>query len=211
MEYIVEKTEVINPAIDSPEWEKANVGYVDKDRWVDNKEIFPTPKTTFKLLRGPEGLSVLMHTEERNLRAVQTEENSLVCEDSCMEFFLKPSPWDERYFNFELNPKGVMHLGIGCGRYGRTYIWDDREIFSIESDAKDGDWTLKYYIPDTFIKKHFAEAEFLSTGNSSSVAKGNFFKCGEQVEFPHFAMWSECEVELPDFHIADFFGRIIGI
>ena len=34
MRYIVEKTSVVNPGIDSKEWDKTNMGYVDKNRWT---------------------------------------------------------------------------------------------------------------------------------------------------------------------------------
>ena len=91
MEYRVAKTEVINPDINSKEWDKADVGYVACIPW-ENFSV--PPKMTFKLLRGPEGLSVLMHTDEKDLRAEETEENGQICNDSCMEFFFKPDPWD---------------------------------------------------------------------------------------------------------------------
>lgn len=206
MRYIVAKTDVVNPAIDSPEWEKASVGYVDKEPWTDG--LFPSPKTIFKILRGPEGISVLMHTDETNLRAEKTQENGDICCDSCMEFFYKPSPWDTRYFNFEINPKGVMHLGLGENRFNRTMI-TERKIFDIVSIANDGDWTIKYYIPDSFISECFPDLENLSRGNTSCVARGNFYKCGDETERPHYAAWSCVEIDEGDFHVPDFFGKIV--
>lgn len=203
MEYNVAKTEVINPDINSAEWDKAEVGYVDCE-W-ENAE-FKSPKTSFKILRGREGISVLMHTEETHLRAEVTEENGAVCLDSCMEFFFKPSLWDLNYLNFEINPKGVLHLGIGADRYGRTPINDDRKIFDIVSVANEGDWTVKIYIPDSFLKKQFPDADEKSGGNTASVAKGNVYKCGEHTDHSHFASWSPVETAEPDFHIPDFFG-----
>ncbi len=207
MEYIVEKTNVINPDINSPEWEKAKLGHVDKERW--EKGLCKSPDTTFKLLRGPEGISVLMHTNESNLRAEIDEENGEICCDSCMEFFIKPSPWDARYINFEVNPKGVMHVGIGSGRFDRTLIFEDRATFDVVSIAKDGDWTLKYYIPDSFIKEWYPDLERLSRGNSCNIVRANFYKCGGDTDHPHLAMWSEIETENSDFHVPDFFGRIV--
>lgn len=206
MRYIVSKTEEINPSINSPEWEKAQVGYIDKEPWKEG--LFPSPKTTFKLLRGPEGLSVLMHTDEKNLRSEETEENGDIYCDSCMEFFYKPSPWDTRYLNFEINPKGVMHLGLGQDRFNRTMIWE-RDIFDIVSIANEGDWTIKYYIPDSFISKYFPDLERLSSGNTTSVVKGNFYKCGDKTKQPHYAAWSPVEVDEGDFHVPDFFGKIV--
>lgn len=197
MIYKVKKTEIIDPDINSKEWEKANEGIVSEAGWDG---FYPLPKTTFKVLRGPRGISVLMHTEEKDLRCEQTEENSMVCEDSCMEFFLKPSPWDVNYLNFELNPKGVMHLGLGGGRHGRKLIDEDRKTFSIESIPNDGDWTIKYYIPDEFLNKYF--------DRMSSVCRANFYKCGELTGHSHLGAWNKVRVDIPDFHVPDFFGEL---
>ena len=197
MRYKVIKTEVINPDIDSKEWDKAEEGSIAVERWSG---FYPVPKTTFKVLRGPEGISVLMHTEEENLRAEQTEENSMVYEDSCLEFFFKPDPWDVNYLNFEINPRGVMHLGLGKDRHKRQLIDVDRKIFSIVSIPNDGDWKLKFYIPDEFLLKYFNKI--------APVCRANFYKCGELTGHSHFGSWSEVEVDSPDFHIPDFFGKI---
>ncbi len=197
MRYKVAKTSVIDPGIDSPQWQKAGEGVVGVQRW---KEFYQPINVTFRLLRGPEGISVLMHTDEKNLRAECEEQNGMVCFDSCMEFFFKPDPWDVNYFNFELNPKGVLHLGLGDGRNGRTLIDCDREIFSIETRPDDGNWTIKFYIPDSFLRSYFK--------NIAPVCRGNFYKCGEETGHSHFITWSEIEVESPDYHIPDFFGYI---
>lgn len=191
------KTEVINPDIDSKEWEKAEEGKILCDRWSG---FYPVPKTCFKILRGPEGISVLMHTEEKNLRAENREENSMVCEDSCMELFFKPDPWDVNYINFELNPNGAMYLSVGSGRHGRQLLDVDRKIFSIVSVPNDGDWKLKFYIPDEFLMKYFNKI--------ASVCKANLYKCGEKTGHSHFGSWSDVKVDAPDFHMPDFFGEL---
>lgn len=165
------------------------------------------PETYFKLLRGPRGLSVLMHTDERNLRA-EVSPGDEVCLDSCMEFFYKPSPWDTRYFNFEINPKGVTLFGLGADKFDRISITDTR-VFDIVSLAEEGDWTLKLYIPDDIIDKYMPEITALSEGNRSSVAKANFCKCGDETDHPHYATWTRIDAEKIDFHIPDFFGELV--
>ncbi|MBP3337301.1 MAG: hypothetical protein J6L59_02715 [Clostridia bacterium] len=197
MEYRVAKTEVVNPDINSKEWDKADVGHIACVPWEGYCE---PPKTTFKLLRGPKGISVLMHTDEKDLRAEVTKENGEICDDSCMEFFFKPDPWDVNYLNFEINPKGVMHLGLGKDRYGRTLIDEPRSTFSIETIPNDGDWTLKYYIPDSFLLKYFKKLH--------NVCRANFYKCGEETGHSHYATWAMVESEEPDYHVADFFEKL---
>ncbi len=197
MRYKAVKTEVVDPSICSPEWEKATEGVVGVDRW---KEYLPSPATSFKLLHGPEGISLLMHSKEQNLRAECTEENGSVYLDSCMEFFFKPDPLDVNYLNFEINPKGVMHLGLGAGRHDRRLLDTDRAVFNIEACVTDEGWSVKLYIPNSFLLEHF--------GQIAPVCKGNFYKCGDGTDHVHYGVWSEVEVPAPDFHIPDFFGRI---
>lgn len=209
MEYIIAKTNEINPGIDSAEWEKATLGHINNCSQWPTSECVAAPNTTFKLLRGPEGISILMHTDETHLRSEVKVQNGPICTDSCMEFFLKPSPWDVRYINFEVNPDGIMHIGIGKDRYGREMVEEDRATFDVVSIANEGDWTLKYYIPYTFIEKLYPELEKLSRGNSCNIMRGNFYKCGDNTDHPHLASWAEIKTANSDFHVPDFFGRII--
>ncbi len=197
MRYKVVRSDVVDPDISSAEWDKADLGRVDVNRWSG---YCKAPLTTFRMLRGPEGISVLMHSEERDLRAECAEQNGDVYKDSCMEFFIKPDNHDENYLNFEFNPRGILHLGIGSGRNGRKLIDVDREIFDITSVAHEGSWTLKFYIPFSFLLEHFAKI--------SPFCKGNFYKCGDMTDHVHYASWAEVEVESPDYHVPDFFGII---
>lgn len=197
MRYKAGKTNVINPDIHSDEWEKAEWAELTDTGWA---EVDMLIQTKFKLLRGPEGISVMMHTNEKNLRAEVKEENGEVYKDSCMEFFLKPDPWNINYINFEINPKGVAHIGLGKDRDDRDHIEEDRKAFSIESIPNDGDWTLKYYIPDAFLHKYFE--------NINYVCRANVYKCGNETGHKHYAAWAPVEVPRPDFHVPDFFGFI---
>ena len=196
--YTVAKTSVIDPSVDSPEWLSAQIGEIATERW---EGYHKAPKTTFKILRGPEGISLLLHTDEKNLRSECKVEGGHVCDDSCMEFFFKPDVLDVNYMNFEFNPDGVLNLSIGAGRAGRTKIMDDRRIFNIVSIANDGDWTLKFYIPDSFLFSHFKTL--------SPICRANLYKCGNLTDHKHYATWSEIEVENPDYHIPDFFGKLV--
>lgn len=195
MKYEIKKTNVIDPDVTSPEWDKANLGKVDNECWEGYATI---PETTFKILKGPEGFSVLMNTNEKNLRSECKKEDEAIHTDSCMEFFMKPDPWDLRYLNFETNPNGVMKIGLGTHRDDRILLDDERSKFSIVSIPEDGNWTLKFYIPDEFIKSHFKKP--------NPVFKGNFYKCGEGTDHSHFGTWSRVHTPNPDYHLTDFFG-----
>ena len=197
MEYTVKRTEIIDPDIDSTEWQRAEVGYIAVNRW---SEYCVAPATEFRVLCGREGISVLMHSEEKHLRMECKEENGEIYKDSCMEFFLSPCISDDRYLNFEFNPLGVLHLALGEGREDRALLGEERGIFSIVSMAEDGDWKLKFYIPYDFLKKYFGEI--------SPVWKGNFYKCGDMTDHVHYGAWSEVKTFTPDFHRSAYFGNI---
>lgn len=195
MRYQLLKTDVIDPKLSSTEWDKAQEAAVAVTRWAGYENA---PATTFKMLRGPEGISLLMHTDETHLRMAHTEHNGEICEDSCMEFFLKPNNLRTEYLNFECNPRGILHLGMGSGREDRVFPDVDRARLSIESDAREGDWTLKIYIPDDLLLSLFGEI--------SSVMKANVYKCGDLTDHVHYSTWAEVETPEPDFHQPDFFG-----
>ena len=198
MIYRVANIKEKSPTVDDTIWEKTELGLIECQPW---NGFCPAPHTTFRVLRYADGFSILMHSEEKNLRAEETEENGEVCEDSCMEVFIKPDLHDVNYINFEINPKGVLHLGLGKDRYGRLHLEDPRDIFHIETRAKDGDWTLKFDIPDTFLLRYFKQV--------SPVFRGNFYKCGDLTDHPHYATWSPVYTSEPDYHLADFFGLLI--
>ena len=198
MEYRIRRVDLDTISVDAPEWAVAEVGVVGNNPWAD---FAPAPATTFQVLRGNKGFFVKMHTNESPLRAEVDIENGKICTDSCMEFFLKPDPFSHNYINFEVNPKGRMHIGFGPDRRERLHIDCPRDIFRVESDAKDGDWTLKYEIPDSFLRVYFE--------HQSPVMRGNFYKCGDLTASEHYAAWAPICTEKPDFHLADFFDKLI--
>lgn len=198
MEYRIRRVDLDTISVDAPEWAVTEVGVVGNNPWVD---FAPAPATTFQVLRGNKGFFVKMHTNESPLRAEVDCENGKICTDSCMEFFLKPDPFSHNYINFEVNPKGRMHIGFGPDRRERLHIDCPRDIFRVESDAKDGDWTLKYEIPDSFLRVYFE--------HQSPVMRGNFYKCGDLTASEHYAAWAPICTEKPDFHLADFFDKLI--
>ncbi len=193
--YTVAATDIIDPGINSEEWSKAKTEALTFQPW---KDFYQPINASFKLMSGPQGISILMHTDEKKLRSMEKKQNGAICTDSCMEFFFKPNPWDTSYINLEFNPSGILHIGIGSGRHSRRLLDTDRSIFSIESVANDGDWTLKFYLPFEFLYEHFETV--------SDVCKANFYKCGDMTDHPHYISWTNIETEKPDFHVPDFFG-----
>ena len=56
-----------------------------------------------------------------------------------------------------------------------------------------------------------AEAFFRTAiiGFDGMRMKGNFYKCGDHLQKPHFLSWNPIHVDRPDFHRPEFFGELV--
>ena len=73
---------------------------VNKVNWP---EAFPEcPEVTVEVSNDREALFLKWQVKGEQLRAVTTEDQGPVWEDSCVEFFCQV-PGDDHYFNFECN------------------------------------------------------------------------------------------------------------
>lgn len=192
-------------------WSKVLALFVDNYPWsVNNYQ----PKTEVKLIYTDKGLNIRFVAHEKRIRVSYYNMNEPVNRDSCVEFFLNPNPaMDDRYINFEINPIGIMHLGLGKDRARRSVIMDvDFDLFNIEhSVARDNisnftknTWSIEFTIPFYFIQGIYGEIDF----RSGHIMKGNFYKCGDDTENPHYGCWCPIFNEHPDFHRSEFFGDL---
>ncbi len=144
------------------------------------------------------------------LRAMNYTNNSPVCEDSCVEFFIAPK-CDARYWNFEFNCIGTINASNRTERHNPTRLTDS-ELARIRRYASCGTrpfqeveglftWSLIIAIPLDLIGVEY---------NGDQIAmKGNFYKCASGSSQPHFLSWAPIDTPAPDFHRPEFFGDII--
>jgi hypothetical protein len=126
--------------------------------------------------------------------------------DSCLEFFINFSPnASDNYFNFELNPLGVLHLAIGPDRNNRKLLASEESasFFSIQAEATEAGWNVFFIIPHSFIQSFFPDYK-----QESAKPLANFYKCGDNTLNPHFGCWNEVKTAEPDFHRPEFFAPI---
>ena len=157
--------------------------------------------TEAKLFYTDEAIYVNLKTSETELKAVHNKKNTEVADDSCMEFFLSPDENDGRYFNFEINPLGVMLLYICGGKPKFSKVDVPHKIFEIKSIITDSSWQLFYKIPFSFIKEYFPDIN----GNM----RGNIHKCGKKTVHRHYGCWNPIETKKPQFHCPRYFGNLI--
>lgn len=184
--------------------------YIKEQGSVFNIECFPwkeyesKPKTSVKISYDDGGYFVHFESFETNLRAVQTEHNTFVHEDSCMELFAAFASDDDNYINIEINPNGAAHCEVGNGRAGRYYI-DPCEIetLGIRTETYPNRWTIDYYIPVDFIKAHLPTYQH----KKGTRLRANFYKCGDKTGHEHYGCFSPIEWPHPDFHRPEFFAE----
>lgn len=184
---------------------KYETAFIDNVQWLDVEY-----KSYAIIGNNEKEIYVKMVSMEENIVASHTQQNSSVCEDSCLEFFFSPLEQEDDYFNFELNPIGTIHIAYGPSRFDRLLITDeDKTYFEIESSIfqnEDGSrgWSVEFKIQYEFISKY--KKNFIY--KKSFVGKCNFYKCGDKTPKQHYLTWSKVETQSPDFHRPEFFSPI---
>lgn len=165
------------------------------------------PKVYADISWDKEGYNLKFAAYESNPLATQTQHNTAVHKDSCMEFFVRFDPEnEERYFNFETNPNGAMYCAFGKSRHEYMLISPDViDKFSIKTSIFPERWELTYKIPVSLIKEYIPTYHH----EAGRVIEANFYKCGDDMEFPHYACWNMIDLKEPDFHCPQFFGQMI--
>lgn len=165
------------------------------------------PKTTVELSVDDDGFEVYFKSYESPLRAVETEHNTMVCRDSCVEFFVQFDPLHTQdYINFEMNPNGAIYCAKGP-------VWENRVLIEphiIETlgrrvEIHEEYWEAWLTIPLSFVQREFPKYEH----KSGAVIKGNFYKCGNRTIRPHYGCWKYVEWSSAGFHRPEYFGEIV--
>ena len=182
---------------------------VNNVNWPDS---FPEkPEVTVEVSNNRERLLLKWHVKGDQLRAVTTEDQGPIWEDSCVEFFCQIQG-DTHYFNFECNCIGAMVGSRRLGRAEEVQPLSPEEMALIERkcsfpreafEEKDGlfEWTVELAIPLKLIFRDQAPV-------FPQKIRANFYKCADKTKNPHFLSWQPIPLPKPDFHCPQFFGEI---
>lgn len=166
-----------------------------------------TPKVVAYLAHSDSHIALLFTVDESHTKAVELQDNGRVWEDSCVEFFVK-NPTGEGYYNFELNAIGTLLAASRTSRESATH-------FSAAQLAEIVRYTAFDHAPiDICDQNSWWAVElipFSLIGLSAPPAKldVNLYKCGDNLNQPHFLSWSPITLDKPNFHCPEFFGEII--
>lgn len=181
--------------------------------WKD----FPyKPEVGFRIAWSGDKLLLKFNVKEREILGSYTKDLSDVYKDSCVEIFLSPEG-REYYYNFEFNCLGTCLVQKGAGRADRVQLPQDvlHKIIRIPSLGREplhryheglaGDavsWSLMLVIPASVFTDERIESF------AGIRMEGNLYKCGDELETPHYLCWSRIDTETPDFHRPEFFAEL---
>ena len=169
------------------------------------------PEVKFNIAYGDSEIYIKYYVREAYTKAEKSRTNEMVCEDSCVEFFVSPTD-DGLYYNFEFNPIGTALMGSGHGRHDsaradasvvdgirRLTTMGNEPFAEISGDIR---WSLTLAIPLSVFFHHKVES---LAGRSF---RANFYKCGDKLSNPHFVTWNPVGTEKPDYHRPEYFGNL---
>lgn len=166
------------------------------------------PEVLFRIAHNEEAILLNYQVSESDIKAVCDRDNGKVWEDSCVEFFVAFDK--DSYYNIECNCIGKIVIGKGSGRGGRISLPDallqqvDRwsSLGNLPVENRSGDWEVSLVIP-----REIFYPEVIDPLNNVK-AMGNFYKCGDKLQTPHFLSWNPIHSDAPDFHLPAFFGYL---
>jgi len=186
---------------------RAQRDYVDVVNW---KEYPYKPIVAFDIARSDVSLYIRFFVKGNSLKALYVEDGSPVHKDSCVEFFMR-KPGENSYLNFEFNCIGACDAARRLSREDksplsqeeyasiRRYATADRGMFEERKGVYS--WELVVAIP--------LQLMGLSLNKLPEKIEGNFYKCADETDMPHYLSWNPISTPQPDFHQPAFFGDIL--
>lgn len=180
-------------------------------RTVNWAEYPYRPEVAFRVAHTDGAILLHYKVKEQSVRARYGADNGSVWTDSCVEFFSIPAG-DGVYYNLECNCAGTVLLAAGRERNNREHApleviaridrWASLGRAPFEERVGECEWEIALLVPYSVFFRHD-----IRTLDGTEV-KANFYKCGDELQTPHFLSWNPIRIEQPDFHRPDFFGTL---
>lgn len=177
------------------------------------------PKTQAKLAYDDESLYVIFRVEDRYVRAVAEKHQDSVCVDSCVEFFFTPrtDPENAGYFNLEMNCGGTMLFNYQLIPWKNRKPVSEADLARIETATTlpkrvepevtaPTTWVVEYRLPFDLLSNYIDEWTQPAPGVEW---RANVYKCADATSHPHWLTWSPVDHPRPNFHLPQYFGRLL--
>ena len=154
------------------------------------------PHVTARIVASADGFTVRFDSNETDPATRYSSFNDPAWLDSCVEFFFAPDGTQpDVYLNFEQSAGGALLIQKGT-KSDRTNLEGSLAEFEIERDIREDGWSVKFFVPFSFLLRHFPR--------SDRTFRGNFQFCNEDKNF--YVTWNRIENPTPQFHLPEFFG-----
>jgi len=168
------------------------------------------PITLFNIARSNDNIFIKYSVRGSMLRAIYSNDQDPVNEDSCVEFFCQ-APNSDKYMNFEFNCIGTCKASKRVARNADVTPYSKEELSMIKRYPSLGrrafkemegmfEWELTVKIPLRIMG--------IDPNNLPEKIKGNFYKCADGTDSPHYVTWNPVQTPTPDFHRPEFFGEL---
>ena len=191
----------------TPDWSTIPVMPIDNQPWGEPVDI----SAQAQICWDEENLYIRQEAWEKHIRREENGPLCRVCNDSCLEFFFRPTEKMD-FLNFEINPNRAIFLGYGNGKdtllrinfhSKREFVMQEK--LNIQTRITDTGWVLTYKIPFAFVRRFFPEFQ----PKVGLQAYGNAYKCGDETKQIHYIAWNPIDWPEPAFHRPEQFGRLI--
>jgi hypothetical protein len=178
------------------------------------------PATRVHVLHDGSAIYLRYDIDDRYVLSRETKNQALVCFDSCVEFFVQPTP-SSGYFNFEFNAGGTIHchyiedpMRTPAGFVKDRPLTDEQiERVTVRSSlprivwperTEPTPWRFDVRIPVSVMEDYIGALSPLG----GRKMQGNFYKCADKSSHPHWASWSPIGEQL-NFHRPETFGTLL--
>ena len=200
----------IDGQLDEAAWESAQSADFQFTWGVDGEK----EGTKAKLLCDDEHLYVGFVCQDAYIWAVNTERDSQVYRDDCVEVFTSPNPDQlEKYFNIDMNVNAASLDHFHPEGPGSKVGWDPEVLIATsvngtqnKDDDKDKSWTLEVRIA-------FASFEGVAKSippNDGDEWRLNLNRLGGETNNEK-SQWNAGDPDEPSFHAPDYFGRVFFV
>lgn len=182
-----------------PDWNTVPVMPIDNHLWGEPLDI----SAQAQICWDENALYIRQEAVEKYIRMEENGPMAPVCDDSCMEFFFRPTERMD-YFNIEINPNRAIFLGFGTGLEDLIRLQPRKvqDLFQIQTQLTETGWVLTYRVPFAFIRRFFPEFQAEVGGHIYA----NAYKCGDKTVKDHYLAWNPIEWFEPAFHRPEQFG-----
>lgn len=183
------------------DWSKAETACISNYVWGD---VYKPEAYANLLYIENRGIAARLCCREKNPKTVYYNFYDPVFKDSCLEFFFSAEK-NGKYVNCEMNSAGASLIAVGSSRNFRTRIDEIIIPPAVKTQCSDGFWSVEVFFSVDDLSKILGEMN----PAAGTVLYGNFYKCGDDTEIPHYGMWSPVGTEMPDFHRPEYFGELV--